>query len=93
MSAELVLPARLDLSAAASLAEAVLAHRGQDLVLNAREVVHLGTPGLQVLLAAAKSWRADGRSLALASPSEAMTEQLGCLGLSLDDMCHSAAEV
>ena len=93
MSAELVLPARLDLPAAVPLAEAILAHRGQDLNLIAQDVLHLGTPCLQVLLAAAKSWRTDGRSLALASPSGAMIKQLDCFGLTLDDMSHSAAEV
>lgn len=92
MSAELALPARLDLPAARPLADAILALRGQDLCLNAGDVHHLGTPGLQVLMAAVLSWRADGRSLVLTAPSGALIEQLACFGLRPGDISHIPAE-
>ncbi|NDR58105.1 STAS domain-containing protein [Aliiruegeria sabulilitoris] len=81
MSAELALPARLDLPAATPLAEAITALRGQDLRMSAEAVTHLGTPGLQVLLSAARSWAADGKSFSLQPCSEAFTEQLSIFGI------------
>ena len=92
MSAELALPARLDLPAASPLAEALLALRGQDLCLSAEEVIHLGTPGLQVLLSAAKSWHADDRRLSIVSPSQAFTEQLAVLGFAPGDLSAPSGE-
>ena len=81
MSAELALPARLDLPAAKPLAEAILALRSQDLCLSAGDVTHLGTPGLQVLLSAAQSWASDGHTLSIRAPSDALIDQLAILGL------------
>ncbi|MDV7145722.1 STAS domain-containing protein [Tropicimonas sp. TH_r6] len=92
MSAELALPARLDLPAAKPLAEAILALRGKDLRLAAGDVTHLGTPGLQVMLAAVRSWEADGKTLSLSDPSDALTEQLALCGLSPEVLSTSAQE-
>ena len=93
MSAELALPARLDLPAAKPLAEAIIALRGQDLCLSAEGVTYLGTPGVQVLLSAARSWRADGKRLSLASCSEAFSEQLSILGIDPDALAAPGPEV
>lgn len=84
-AARLDLPARLDLAAAAPLAEALKAQIGADLVLDARGVTHLGTPGLQVLLAARRSWEATGHALCLDGLPEALSAQLGTLGLAPED--------
>lgn len=70
------LPARLDLPAAAPLTEALLAHRRAPLRLDAGEVAHLGGLCLQVLLAAAESWRANGAALQVAPRSEAFIDAL-----------------
>ena len=84
--ASVALPARLDLSTAATLAETLRAHQGGDVVLDASGVTHLGTPGLQVLLAARKSWAGAGRALALQGLSEGLASQLATLGLSPSDL-------
>lgn len=80
------LPARLDLSTAADLAAALRGHAGADLTLEAGAVTHLGTPGVQVLLAAKRSWQEAGRSLTLADADPGLQEQLGQLGLALSDL-------
>lgn len=88
--ASLALPPRLDLSTAAVLAEDLRALRGSDLVLDAGPVTHLGTPGLQVLLAAVTSWAAAGHTLSLANVPEGLEDQLVQFGLHPADLTTEA---
>lgn len=53
------LPAVLDLTEAATLAETLIGARGADVRIDASDVTRLGGQCLQVLLAAAKTWAAD----------------------------------
>ena len=80
------LPARLDLAAATPLAEALREKAGKDLVLDAAGTTHLGTPGLQVLLAARLSWIESGHELVLENADESFVAQLAQLGLSTADL-------
>jgi chemotaxis protein CheX len=82
----LPLPARLDLTTAAELAEALRARLGADLSLDAQGVTHLGTPGLQVLLAARRSWAASAHALTVANAPDALADQLAQFGLTLADL-------
>ena len=86
MSARLDLPERLDLPAAGPLLAELQAARGQDLTLDAQATTHLGTPGLQVLLSAARSWAADGHALALDGLAEGIEAQLALIGLDPGDL-------
>ncbi|SFC58757.1 STAS domain-containing protein [Tropicimonas isoalkanivorans] len=86
MTARFSLPARLDLPAATPLAQDLLARRCDALTLAADDVTLLGTPGLQVLLAARRTWEADGQRLAVSSSSPAFEEQLVVFGLSASDL-------
>ncbi|WP_168222984.1 STAS domain-containing protein [Oceanicola sp. D3] len=86
-SLRLPLPARLDLPAAAPLRDELLGHAGKPLVLDASACESLGTPGLQVLLSAAKSWREAGVSLSVDALSEECAAQLAIFGLTADDLC------
>lgn len=74
------LAAVLDLNAAAPLAQALSALRGQALVLDGSAVLRLGGPCLQVLLSAKATWEADGRSLTLSQPSAELTAALALMG-------------
>jgi len=76
----LVLPAHLDLAAAAPLKAALLARRGGDLTLDGSSVSRLGALCLQVLLAAAATWRSDGRAFEVSSPSPGLEEGLLRMG-------------
>lgn len=80
------LPAKLDLPAASGLARDLSSRRGRPLTLDAAGVTHLGTPGLQVLLSARKTWLEDGHALALTNFGESLKDQLSPLGLRPADL-------
>ena len=80
----LLLAEVLDLTAAAPLAQAILARRGSALSLDASKVHRVGAQCLQVLLAAAQTWRTDGMRLSLDKPSEEFVEGSRLLGITLD---------
>ncbi len=65
MTAAVVLPAVLDIRAAAPLQAEILGLRGQPLTLDASAVERLGGLCLQVLLSARATWAADGQSLSV----------------------------
>ena len=76
----LELPPALDLNAAGPLAEALLKHTGEDLVLDGSKVQRLGASCLQVLLAAARTWASEGAALSLDNPTPRLVEDLRLLG-------------
>ncbi len=76
----LELAGALDLNAAGPLADSLLKHVGEDLVLDGSKVQRLGAPCLQVLLAAAKTWAGDRAALSLDNPSARLVEDLKLLG-------------
>ena len=69
MSETLLLPAQLDLKAAESLKADILVRRGKDLTLDGSAVERLGGLGLQVLLAARKTWAAACASRSCCRPA------------------------
>ena len=75
------LPAILDLAAAAPLTERLLAARGNDLSIDASEVLRVGGQCLQVLLAAAKTWSADRASFEITRSSAEFVEALQRFGI------------
>ena len=84
-----VLPARLDGTTAAVVAEGIKPLRGQDLDLSGFEVERVGGQGLQVLLATFKTWSDDGRTLRITDPSSAFSAGLQALGF---PFCDAPAE-
>lgn len=72
---------RLRFEEAPGLAMLLLGKRGAALEIDASEVSELGTPCLQVLLAAAVTWRTDGEAFSLANPSPEMLAILAQFGL------------
>ncbi len=74
------LPPVLDLTAAAPLATLLLARRGAPLTVDGSAVERLGGQCLQVLLAAHKTWEADGQDFHLVSPSAALAEAIALFG-------------
>jgi anti-anti-sigma regulatory factor len=81
MSKTLSLSVKLDVVASQKLSEELLELRGSDLVLDAKETTQLGTHGIQTILVAAHSWKADGKSLKLENVSEEAAAQIATLGL------------
>ncbi|MNE37392.1 hypothetical protein D3C77_226940 [compost metagenome] len=86
MTAMVVLAPVLDLRAAAPLKAELMAARGQALTLDASAVERLGGQGLQVLLSAIRTWRADGCALTFLNVSEALAVQWRQFGASPDDL-------
>ncbi len=70
----------LDLKAASPLRGSLLERRGHHLELDAADVQRLGGLCLQVLLAAAATWRADGLTMRVGPRSEAFVEALRLFG-------------
>lgn len=73
------LPSRLLPQDAPGLQTALLGLRGRPVELDASGVARLATPCVQVLIAAARSWREDGLGFALATPSPEMLAVLARL--------------
>lgn len=84
------LPGLLDGRAAIGLRAALLERRGKPLALDASEVVTLGALSAQVLVSAARTWRADGVELQLKAVSEALSNGLRLLGLGTHDITTGA---
>lgn len=80
--AVVTLGARLDLTQARPLTDAILACAGGDLTLDAGGVDHLGALPAQVLLAAAQDWARAGHQLTIAPRSAAFEDSLAAMGLS-----------
>jgi chemotaxis protein CheX len=80
----LLLPEVLDLTAAAPLAQSFLSRRGTELSVDASSVRRVGAQCLQVILAAAMTWKADGLRLSLDKPTEEFLEGTRLLGIRFD---------
>jgi len=70
----------LDLKAAEPLKVALMERRGHPLEIDAADVQRLGGLCLQLLLAAAATWRADGLSMRVGPRSEAFLDALRLFG-------------
>lgn len=86
MTTTLMLDRKLDFRAASPLAEALLAAREADVVLDATETTQIGTQSLQVILAAARSAARDRLSLRLVNVGPAVSDQLKTLGFLVADI-------
>ena len=75
------LPENLDMPVAAQLTDAFLKLVGEPLAVDASRVQRLGASCLQVLLAAARTWKVEGHALSLQNPSPRFLEDLNLLGL------------
>ncbi|MEM8577220.1 MAG: STAS domain-containing protein [Pseudomonadota bacterium] len=90
--AAIPLPDRLDLSTAPDLAREILKHPAdRNLVLDASRVSHLGTLGVQVLIAAARRSRAAGAGMEVKGLSGRAGTQLAALGLTLNTITEAEA--
>jgi chemotaxis protein CheX len=92
MTAAVVLPAVLDIRAAAPLQAEILASRGQPLTLDASAVERLGGLCLQVLLSARATWAADGQALTVTTgDATAFSDQWTAFGAAAFDTVPSGA--
>lgn len=81
MSDPIQLAPRLDLPAASALKTTLTEHSEGDLVMDLAEVKHLGALCLQVMLSAAASAVAAGRSVSVVNTSDRVIDQLRVMGM------------
>jgi len=75
-TAMLAAPSAIDLASIGALRDALVERRTTDLTLDVGAVEKMGALGVQVLLAAAAAWSADGRELSIVNGSPAFLETL-----------------
>jgi chemotaxis protein CheX len=85
-SPALMLPDCLDSSAAAAVKSMLLARRGNALVVDASQVRRVGTQSLQILVAAARTWKSDGHNYCVANSSSEFLDTIALIGLSREDL-------
>jgi chemotaxis protein CheX len=76
----------LDADAAAPLKDALLQRRGKPIIVDAGQVRRVGAQSLQVLIAAARTWRRDDQAYQVANPSADFLDTMALAGLSRDDL-------
>lgn len=91
MVQRLVLNAKLDSSSAGTLRDELVAAHGKDLVLDAGQVEQLGALCTEVLMSARHLWAEQKTSLTIENPTDQMMDNLGRMGLSLDDVVTGEA--
>lgn len=91
MAQRLVLDAKLDSSSAGKLRDELVAANGEDIVLDAAHVDQLGALCVEVLMSARHLWAQQNKSLTIESPSLQLVDNLGRMGLSLDDIVTGEA--
>lgn len=86
MAHRLVLNAKLDTSCAGQLRDELVAVHGQDVVLDASGVEHLGALCTEVLLSARHLWLQKKASISVENASHHLMDNLGRMGLSISDI-------
>lgn len=86
MPEPLVLPESLDATFTAPLLETLRGRTGQPLSIDASAVSRVSTPVLQLLVAAAESWRTSGDAFGVSAPSPAFRDAVSVLGLTVEQL-------
>ncbi len=76
----------LDLNEAVGLHGQLLAMRGHDLTIDASAVQRCGTPCIQVLMSAARTWEEDQKSYRLTGISDAFGKTMQLIGIDIDQL-------
>lgn len=76
----------LDLNEAVGLHGQLTAMRGRDLLIDASAVQRCGTPCIQVLMSAAKTWEEDQNSYRFTSVSDAFGKTAQLIGIKIDHL-------
>jgi chemotaxis protein CheX len=84
-SVTLALEPRITQKNAPHLAATLAGHRYRPVNLDASAVIHIGAPGFEVLLSAARGWMAKSVAFTLTDPSAAFMDGLVRIGLSAED--------
>lgn len=86
MLAALMLPDCLDSAATPDLKDMFMARRGNAIIIDASQVRRVGVQSLQVLVAAARTWRSEGLDFRLENPSAELIETIALVGLPREEL-------
>lgn len=86
------LPETFDLEAMESLHSELLEKRGSKLALDASGVSSIGAQGIQLLISAAQTWRADEKPFAVHGAGEEFVSAVSILGVDADVLCLDGEE-
>ena len=92
MPETVVLAPRVDTGASEALRGELLKLAGRDVTLDASAVEQIGGLGLEILLTAAHVWRAGGKALQVADPSDALLADLAHLGAAIETISSGGTE-
>lgn len=83
---QITLPQQLDMAALAHLKEELISAgtSTSNIVVDGSEVEQVGTPAIQLILAAARLFASEGRPFALQAPSPALLTAFADLGLTAE---------
>jgi chemotaxis protein CheX len=81
MTDPIVLAPRLDITAASDLLTTLRGRTEAEVVVDLKEVKHLGALCLQVLLSAAKSLTAEERKIKIINTSDRVLDQMRVMGM------------
>ncbi|MGR3320390.1 MAG: STAS domain-containing protein [Pseudooceanicola sp.] len=90
MSDTLLLQSRLDLPAAAPLAQELRKRLGSDVTVDAGAVTHMGALCLQVMVSAAKTLTRAGHRFRMINASDRVLEQLVSMGFTPETLSEVA---
>ena len=90
MSEAVSLPARVDLPAATRLVAELRDVQGP-VVVDAREVTHLGVLGLQALVAASRDAHSRGNTFMMSECSDKMIEHMTIMGVTPEQLVEGTA--
>lgn len=85
-AAALALPETLDSAWASNLKDMLLAHRGAPIVVDAGQVRRTGMQAVQILIAAAQTWKADGQNYVVSNPTQEFLDTLALAGLTREQL-------
>jgi len=76
----------LDLNAAGSLHTQLLGLRGSDLVIDGSSVEKVGTPCIQIIMSAQKTWEGENKSLTFSKMSDPLMKTMQLSGVNYELM-------
>lgn len=92
MAKQLILQAKLDTSSAEQLRDELVAADGQDLVLDGAHVEQVGALCAEILMSVRHLWEQNQKTVSIENPSHQMQDNLGRMGLCLDDLVTGDAQ-
>lgn len=84
------LPKVLGLVEASSLLSMFIEKKSSHIIINAENVMRIGSQCMQILVSAKKSWEEEGFDFIFTNPSKEFLETMSIIGISHDDLTYQS---